>query len=542
MTSLGDDVLHPPAARAVPAQPSATPARPSAPPASAWRAERWSSVRRWEPVFVGLLLVAALGLRAVRPDLAQVGYDESAAASLALAWPLDGVLPLTGIVSSVGIPNPPAWPYLMAPVLLLSPTPQALVAEGVAISLLALGLTWWIGRRWLGVWGGLAAAVCYAFGFWSTLLGRSPWQPAFLQVPALLCLDALLLLGVRRWPWALALACGWLGLMVQLHYIAVAYVLLLPLAAWPARRALRPVHLLAGLLAGLLPLLPFLIYELHPMVRFRDLGFLLGQAGGGSRLDLSAWSLLWTLAGNGGAAGLGGAGVPALRDLLGRWSSLGLLGDVLLAAGLVVAIFDGVRGRLLAAWVLLPTVVLIRHSLDVLFHYLYVDLPAVALCTGLLVAWTSRQRRPWRLLVAGVLAVYAAVSVATLGVVLTFVETHDVSAGYGMPLRFSLAAAEAVERHLPPGGHVLIGGPVFQTAVLRFALGYNVPSSSFDDCGPPATSADVYLILHEQSPAAAALAAAGAPLLERVARPGDAYVILGPPSGPTTPAAASCPG
>lgn len=507
-------------------------------------APAFAPLRRGEFVLLGLLLGAAAALRIVRADLAQVGYDESAAASLALAWPLQGALPLAGIVSSVGIPNPPAWPYFMAPVLLALPSPGALVAEGVAISLVCIGLTWWVGRRWLGAWGGLAAAACYAFGFWSTLLGRGPWQPAFLQLPAILCLDALLTLSVRRRPWALALACGWLGLMVQLHYVAVAYALLLPLAAWPARRVLRPRHLLGALLAGVLPLLPFFIYELHPRVRFHDLAFLLGQAAGGSRVDLSAWTLLWTLAGNGGAAGLGGANAAELRDALGRWSSLGLLGDALLAGGLLVGVLDGWRGRLLAAWVLLPCLALLRHSLDVLFHYLYVDLPAVALCVGLLVAWASRRARPLGALATMLLGVYACVSVATLGVVLAFVDSHDVSLGYGMPLRFSLEAAAAARANLPPGGRVLVGGPAFQIAVLRFSLGYAIPSASFDDCRPPDEPADVYLLLHEQSPAAAALEAAGAPRLARVDRPGDAYLVFGPPSRPlvSPPAPAAAPG
>ena len=127
----------------------------------------------------------------------------------------------------------------MALVLLPWANPTALVALGIGTSLLSVALVWWIGRRWFGRWAGLTAAAFYATAFWAVLLGRSPWQPAFLQVAVLLCLDALLILAVQRRPWALAVACGWLGLMVQLHYIAIGFVLLVPFAAWPARRALR---------------------------------------------------------------------------------------------------------------------------------------------------------------------------------------------------------------------------------------------------------------------------------------------------------------
>ena len=121
----------------------------------------------------------------------------------------------------------------------------------------------------------LGAATFYAFGFWSTMLGRTGWQPIFLQVPVVLCLDALLILAIRRWPWALAIACGWLAVMVQLHYIAVFFALMLPLAAWPARRALRAEHLAAAVLTATVVLAPFLMYELHPLVGMRDFGRLL---------------------------------------------------------------------------------------------------------------------------------------------------------------------------------------------------------------------------------------------------------------------------
>ena len=478
-----------------------------------------------------VLLAGATLVRVVRFDLAQVGYDESAAASLALGWKLDGNFPLTGIVSSVGIPNPPAWPYLIAPVLWLWPTPWALVGEGIAVGVVSVVFTWFVARRWLGPWPALAAAAVYGFGFWSTLLGRSPWQPAFLQIPALLCLDALLTLGVRQRASALPVACGWLGVMVQLHYVALAYVLLVPFVAWCARRVIGWRHVLGAAVLFVLPLVPFLIYEVHPIVRLQDLQFLLTQGGGGSRVDLSAWDLIWTLAGNGGAAGLGGSNVAALRDALGRWSSLGLLGDGLLAAGLIVAVFDGVRGRILAAWVLLPAVVLLRHTLDVLFHYLYIDLPAIALCIGLLVSWAMR-RRIFLAAVTAALAVYLAVSVATIAVVLDFVATHDVYLGYGMPLRFSAAASDAARGVLPPGGTIAVGGPRFQTEVLRFALGYNVLSVPFDECGPPRAPASVYLLLNSDSPAASALQAAGAPVLARVDRPGGQYLVLGPTTQP----------
>ena len=433
-----------------------------------------------------------------------MAFDEASAASLVAAWHFQGLFPLTGIISSVGIPNPPAWPYLLAIALLPFDSPYALVALGIAVGLLSVALTWWVGRRWLGPWGALAAATFYAGGFWAAFLGRGGWQPAFLQLPVILCLDALMVLALRRWPWALVIACGWLALMVQLHYIALVFALMVPLAAFPARRALRPVHLAAAALTGTLLLTPFLLYELNPVIRFRDLAPLLGDAGGpGAHWDFESLLLSWTLVSNGGVAGLGGPDAEGLRLALGRWASVSLIGIPLVGFGLLAAVAGwprGWRGWLIAAWALIPIVGLARHTLGILFHYLYAGLPGMALVVGALVEFSfypvpgpgfgpfrghgrGRMRRVARLAIGGALAAYVAVSAAMLWVVLDHVDRTGLYPGLGKPLGLNMAAADAARAAVQPGGQVLVGGYYFEVEILRFGLGYGIPSRLFDDCG-----------------------------------------------------------
>jgi hypothetical protein len=498
---------------------------------------RQTSVARREVIWLLLIMAAALGERLWRVDLALVGYDESSAAALVAAWRYAGLFPLTGIVSSISIPNPPAWPYLLASVLVPFGSPYALLGLGIAASLLTVLLVWWVGRRWIGPWGALAAAAFYAGGFWATFLGRSAWQPVFLQVAVVVCLDALLVLAVRRWAWALTIACGWFALMVQLHYLSVVFVPLLALAAWPARRVLRPVHIAAGLLVGVALLAPFLVYELDPAVRLRDLTGLSSEASIGAHLDLDSWNLFWTLASNGGAAGLGGPDTAALRQTLGRWSNLGWLGIPLVGLGVLACVGGwprGWRGWLLAAWAVMPIVGLARHSLGIIFHYLYMALPGMALAVGGLAEWTAIRRwRVPRLIVGAALGLYAAVSAATLWAVLGQVDTSGVYPAQGRPIGLNITTANATRAVLPPGGNVLIGGPAWEVEALRFSLGYDIPARTFDECGTlPLGASSVYLLSSEQAPAAVALAAAGAPVLARVPRPDGAFVVFGTPSGP----------
>ncbi|HEV7386524.1 MAG TPA: glycosyltransferase family 39 protein, partial [Phenylobacterium sp.] len=477
-----------------------------------------------------------LAVRVWRLDLALVGYDEAAAASLVAAWRLDGLFPLTGIVSSIGVPNPPAWPYLLALGLLIFDSPWAVVILGVGASMLSILLTWWLGRRWVGPWAALAGAAFYAVNFWSSLLGRSGWQPVFLQVPVILCLDALLILAIRRRPWAFVLACGWLGLMVQLHYIAGVFALMLPIAAWPARRVLRPTHIISGALVGFLFLTPFLIYELHPTIRLRDFFALASDAGVTAHIDLESWNLFWSVAGGRGAAGLGATESERLQQALGRWSNAALIGVPLVAAGGLAAVGGwprGWRGVLLAAWMLSPVVGLARHTIGVIFHYLYLAVPGMALCVGALAEWSSFRPHPApRIAVWAALGLYGAVSTATLVVVLNHVGQTGEYPASARPLGLNLAAADAVRAVRPPTATVLIGGSVWRTEVLRFSLGYRTPSRVFDDCAVLPVQADaMYLLDDEQSPAARTLADAEAPLLARVPRPDGAFLVYGAPRG-----------
>ena len=491
-----------------------------------------------------LLLLAVLGValveRTARPDLADVGYDEASAASLVAAWRLDGLFPLTGIVSSVNIPNPPGWPYLLALVLLWVDSPYAVVALGVGAGLLSTLLTWWVARRWIGTWGALGAAVFYAGGFWAAFLGRGGWQPVFLQLPVILCLDALMILAIRRWPWAFALACGWLGLMVQLHYIALVFAVMFPIAAWPARKTLRPVHLLTGGLIFVALLTPFLIYELNPSIRFQDFGLLSADAAGqGSHWDLEAWNLTWTLASNGGVAGLAGPDTEGLREALGRWSNLGKLGVPLVGFGLAAAVAGwprGWRGGLIAAWALTPAIGLAHHTLGLLFHYLYIALPGMALSVGALVEWTVLQkRRMLPAVVACALGVFVGVSAATLWVVLDQVQQSGLYTGDARPLGLNMAAAHAARAAFAPGDQVLIGGPAWQVEMLRFSIGHDLRPRIFDDCREvPPVSQGMYVLNNAQTPAAMALGTSGAPLLARVLRPDGSFLVFGSPPGPVS--------
>jgi hypothetical protein len=115
------------------------------------------------------------------------------------------------------------------------------------------------------------------------------------------------------------------------------------------------------------------------------------------------------------------------------------------------------------------------------------------------------------------LATYAAVSLWMLTVVLHFVESFDSRLGYGMPLRFSLGVGQAARAALPTPGTVTVDGPPFETEAVRFALGYDVLSRAAAGCST------VYVAFSAQD-----APTTDRPLVARVERPGDAYLVYGP--------------
>src|SRR5207302_971667 len=215
-------------------------------------------------------------------------FDEANVGSLVAAWKVQGAFPLAGTVSSYGFRAAQGWPWFAALGLLWADDPYALIATGLAAGVSGLVACWWVARRWLGAWGGAAAALFNGTAFYCVLLDRGAWLPVFLQAPMALCLDAVLRLAVQRRPWGLVVACGWLGVLVSIHYTAVAFVPVIVLAAWFARSVLRPAHVVAALLAGVLPLTPVLIHEVNATVRLRDLTDLIGLGGAGATVDLDS--------------------------------------------------------------------------------------------------------------------------------------------------------------------------------------------------------------------------------------------------------------
>jgi 4-amino-4-deoxy-L-arabinose transferase-like glycosyltransferase len=212
-----------------------------------------------------ILLVAAV-MRFGEPGIVEFYHDEAMLSMRAQEMAAGETFPTEGILSSVGIPNPPTSVYVMWLPYLLTDDPLFATLYVAALNVMGVGLLWLLARRGFGRTAALAAGLAYALNPWAVLYSRKIWAQDF-HTPFVL---AALLLGVygfvesaaesgrsaasplggtkyggRFLAQALCLPVLLFGL--QIHFAAWA---LLPLYAWVPVAGRRQISRRAGRESG----------------------------------------------------------------------------------------------------------------------------------------------------------------------------------------------------------------------------------------------------------------------------------------------------
>lgn len=216
----------------------------------------------WE--WVGLLLILAIGawLRFSHLELLEFQRDEAHALALALQWLQQGKLPISGLVSSTGVTNPPLFVYLIAPLVAASRNPVA-VAGGIALlNIAAVAICWHIGRRYAGAAGALTAAAMFAVSPWAVIFSRKIWAQDFIPIFATATLWAVhaLCVGKRKRAifWVVCLPLG----LVQIHFSGLALVVTVAGILLWLRPAVDWRYAAAGVAVATVALIPYLKFQL----------------------------------------------------------------------------------------------------------------------------------------------------------------------------------------------------------------------------------------------------------------------------------------
>ena len=140
-----------------------------------------------------ILFIATL-LRFSHPTVVEFFHDDAMLSSLVQELVVGEKFPLVGILSSVGIPNPPTGVYLLAIPFAFSSDPMVAILFIMGWNVLGVVILWWIAHRYFGQTIGLIAGLVYAVNPWAIIFSRKIWAQE-IHTPLILLAIALGLYG-----------------------------------------------------------------------------------------------------------------------------------------------------------------------------------------------------------------------------------------------------------------------------------------------------------------------------------------------------------
>jgi asparagine N-glycosylation enzyme membrane subunit Stt3 len=171
---------------------------------------------------ITLMLLLAAFLRLWNLGSSAFTFDSAYLSNLAARFLSTGVPPAQGMVSSVGIVNPPLAVYLISLPVLLSRDPRVVTGFVAVANVIAVWECYLVGRRYWGHWQGTLAALLLVVSPWAVYYSRGVAAQELL-LPGVILLFALIL----RWlvdhkSWAVVGATFTLAALVQIHFAALA--------------------------------------------------------------------------------------------------------------------------------------------------------------------------------------------------------------------------------------------------------------------------------------------------------------------------------
>jgi 4-amino-4-deoxy-L-arabinose transferase-like glycosyltransferase len=400
------------------------------------------------------VLIVGAALRLVWPGIIEFKLDEATVARAALAFVHEGIWPTLGQTTSVGLPNPPLSTYVQALPYAISRNPAVAAAFLGLLGVLAIALSYWLGRRAFDHRVGLIAAALFAAAPWAIFYSRKLWTQN-LPLATLAFMLALYALVVERRSRAVGLLLPALATLVGLYAGDVVFLGVLLLALLLHPRAWRDVSwrwAAVGLVGAFLLTLPILIGLSSTL---QQAG--LPQAPAVSQVSFSGQAILYPFQIATGYQFHALAGdrfleyrsqLPPLFFIDAIEMALVSLGGLYVAVRAFTAPTEQrPRYTLLALWLWLPAIVwgLVGGG-HIYPHHFILLYPAQHLAAAvMLVEGAERldarfRRLAWRAMAAGIAAMMVW-NATTYLVMLRFVDSHPIDGGHSEPVHYAWDAA-----------------------------------------------------------------------------------------------------
>jgi hypothetical protein len=330
-------------------------------------------------------------------------HDDAMLVTLAQEMARDGRLPLTGILSSTGIPNSPASVYGIVLPFLLTPDPTYAVLYVMILNVIGVGCLYTLLRQTAPPFVAVTGAALYAVSPWAVWYSRKIWAQDF-HTPFLLLSLTLLIYGLKtrhRWLQGLALPVGVFAM--QIHFAAWALLPVYLLLLFAERRRLSQRALIVGLLLSALTLIPYAVGLLQTLeadpTRISDALRRAPSSTQSAPLGLSL-TQMFTLAS--GVVDISTANRAAPPPPITWLYGLPYLLLTLWGALRVLQLRHPLRWALLW-WAFGPSVLLLIPVTPSYVHYYVASLPALAVLSACGVSALFKAPRPVRMALYSVL-------------------------------------------------------------------------------------------------------------------------------------------
>jgi 4-amino-4-deoxy-L-arabinose transferase-like glycosyltransferase len=433
------------AAVAFPASPGAEPARRRLP----------NRGHVLDSILAVLIVFLAAGLRLAQLGNVQYREDDDELWNIVTRLAHTGQVPLTGMHSSIGLSNGPFQALLLAPFGWIGADPALMTAGVSMLNVIAVVLVYGFAREFFGRSVALLAMLLTAVNPWAVVLSRRLWGDDMVAPFAVLALWMLCRWLCHGQDRALPIAAAALAVVAQVYIVGLeclvtaALALLLGLRRLPSRWTLMALLVFVGLSA------PYVAGVVLP--RLQALGNIGSTGSGHAAFDLTAVRYALDLASEEGYQAFAMQGGSRLDATGGVPAIVGMVGRLLYLFGIALGIFTVIRGPgritaaprgihlLLLVAIILPMLVLLRHSVPVYPYYLVTTFPAPYLYQAVAVRqlwhWAADAGPHWRRVAQAALfggvGFLVAVPLALAGVFFAVIGQYWPAAIYGIPWNMS---------------------------------------------------------------------------------------------------------
>ncbi len=220
-------------------------------------------MKLWE--WLALLAILGIGawLRFSRLDLLEFKSDEAVASWLALRFVKGGILPLTGLMSSVGVTNPPLFIYLLIPMFAINMNPVFVSCCIAVLGLGAVAACWHIGRKYYGAVAGVVCAAMFAVSPWAVIYSRKIWAQDFVPLFSTGAMWAVHALVVGKRPKAIFWALFLPLCVIQIHFSGLALTATVVAILLLLQPKINWRFAAAGVMLAVLVALPYLKFQIE---------------------------------------------------------------------------------------------------------------------------------------------------------------------------------------------------------------------------------------------------------------------------------------